>query len=114
MNLITFILTAMLITTLLYIINTYTTTKPDINKLSPYECGFDPLGNARTPISIQFFLIAILFILFDLEIVLLLPIPWSLNTNLPNTTITLVSAILLILTLGLMYEWLQGGLEWAE
>nr|YP_010034317.1 NADH dehydrogenase subunit 3 [Pseudoxenodon stejnegeri]QOW83895.1 NADH dehydrogenase subunit 3 [Pseudoxenodon stejnegeri] len=114
MNLITLALIAMLTTILLFTINTYATIKPDINKMSPYECGFDPLGNARTPISVQFFLIAILFILFDLEIVLLLPIPWSLSTNSPNTSTTLVSALLIILTLGLMYEWLQGGLEWTE
>nr|YP_010481323.1 NADH dehydrogenase subunit 3 [Hydrophis ornatus]BDB03943.1 NADH dehydrogenase subunit 3 [Hydrophis ornatus] len=100
--------------TLLYLINNLMTTKPDINKLSPYECGFDPLGNARTPISIQFFLVAILFILFDLEIVLLLPIPWSINTNPPTTMMLLITALLTILTLGLLYEWSQGGLEWTE
>nr|NP_008426.1 NADH dehydrogenase subunit 3 [Lycodon semicarinatus]O79553.1 RecName: Full=NADH-ubiquinone oxidoreductase chain 3; AltName: Full=NADH dehydrogenase subunit 3 [Lycodon semicarinatus]BAA33029.1 NADH dehydrogenase subunit 3 [Lycodon semicarinatus] len=114
MNLITLIIMAMAMTTALYTINTYTTMKPDINKLSPYECGFDPLGNARTPISIQFFLVAILFILFDLEIVLLLPTPWSMNTNPSNTTILLITMLLTILTLGLLYEWLQGGLEWTE
>nr|YP_010163946.1 NADH dehydrogenase subunit 3 [Gonyosoma frenatum]QRK25750.1 NADH dehydrogenase subunit 3 [Gonyosoma frenatum] len=114
MNLITLITMAMMTTIALYTINIHTITKPDINKLSPYECGFDPLGNARTPISIQFFLIAILFILFDLEIVLLLPIPWSMNTNPPDTTTMLITTVLTILTLGLMYEWLQGGLEWTE
>nr|YP_010891597.1 NADH dehydrogenase subunit 3 [Lachesis muta]WJM74502.1 NADH dehydrogenase subunit 3 [Lachesis muta] len=100
--------------TLVYAINSMMPKKPDINKLSPYECGFDPLGNARSPISIQFFLIAILFILFDLEIILLLPMPWSTNTNPTTTTTTLTTALLIILTLGLMYEWLQGGLEWTE
>nr|YP_003540878.1 NADH dehydrogenase subunit 3 [Imantodes cenchoa]ACD77414.1 NADH dehydrogenase subunit 3 [Imantodes cenchoa] len=114
MNLITLIILAAMTTMLLYTINIYMTYKPDINKLSPYECGFDPLGNARTPISIQFFLIAILFILFDLEIILLLPIPWSNNTNPPSSTIPLITTLLTILTLGLLYEWLQGGLEWTE
>nr|YP_009749598.1 NADH dehydrogenase subunit 3 [Opisthotropis latouchii]QII91732.1 NADH dehydrogenase subunit 3 [Opisthotropis latouchii] len=114
MNLITLISMAALTTTLLYVINIRIITKPDINKLSPYECGFDPMGNARTPISIQFFLVAILFILFDLEIILLLPIPWSMNTNPPNTAIMLTITLLTILTLGLMYEWLRGGLEWTE
>nr|YP_010352846.1 NADH dehydrogenase subunit 3 [Calamaria septentrionalis]UOD77173.1 NADH dehydrogenase subunit 3 [Calamaria septentrionalis] len=114
MNLIMLTLFAILTATLLYIINTHIVMKPDTNKLSPYECGFDPTGNARTPISIQFFLIAILFILFDLEIVLLLPSPWSMNTNPPHTTIVLITLLLTILTLGLLYEWLQGGLEWTE
>nr|YP_001648443.1 NADH dehydrogenase subunit 3 [Hypsiscopus plumbea]ABC55937.1 NADH dehydrogenase subunit 3 [Hypsiscopus plumbea] len=105
---------ALITTTIIYMINSHTNKNQDINKLSPYECGFDPMGNARTPISIQFFLVAILFILFDLEIVLLLPIPWSINTNPPNMTITLATTLLLILTMGLLYEWLQGGLEWTE
>nr|AKU77923.1 NADH dehydrogenase subunit 3 [Alophoixus bres]AKU77924.1 NADH dehydrogenase subunit 3 [Alophoixus bres] len=87
---------------------------PDSEKLSPYECGFDPLGSARLPFSIRFFLVAILFLLFDLEIALLLPLPWA--TQLQNPTITLIwaSTLILILTLGLVYEWAQGGLEWAE
>nr|AFB19663.1 NADH dehydrogenase subunit 3 [Garrulax chinensis] len=87
---------------------------PDSEKLSPYECGFDPLGSARLPFSIRFFLVAILFLLFDLEIALLLPLPWA--TQLPNpiTTLTWASVLILLLTLGLVYEWIQGGLEWAE
>nr|YP_002290838.1 NADH dehydrogenase subunit 3 [Ophiophagus hannah]ACF94343.1 NADH dehydrogenase subunit 3 [Ophiophagus hannah] len=113
MSMASMVITSLLTATLLFTVNTLATTKPDINKLSPYECGFDPLGNARTPISIQFFLVAILFILFDLEIVLLLPIPWSANTNPPTSTATLATTLLIILTLGLLYEWLQGGLEWT-
>nr|YP_008815342.1 NADH dehydrogenase subunit 3 [Trimeresurus albolabris]AGW46812.1 NADH dehydrogenase subunit 3 [Trimeresurus albolabris] len=114
MSLTLLIIMSMATATLLYIINTLMPTKPDINKLSPYECGFDPLGNARSPISIQFFLVAILFILFDLEIILLLPISWSTNTNPTTTTMTMTTILLITLTLGLVYEWLQGGLEWTE
>nr|YP_009048522.1 NADH dehydrogenase subunit 3 [Aprasia parapulchella]AHL17035.1 NADH dehydrogenase subunit 3 [Aprasia parapulchella] len=87
---------------------------PDTEKLSPYECGFDPLGSARLPFSLRFFLVAILFLLFDLEIALLLPIPWAINSMSPKTTTTLISTILTLLILGLLYEWTQGGLEWAE
>nr|QKN99092.1 NADH dehydrogenase subunit 3 [Plethodon cinereus] len=86
---------------------------PNSEKLSPYECGFDPLGTARLPFSIRFFLIAILFLLFDLEIALLLPTPWATQT-LPTNTFMWSTVILLLLTLGLVHEWYQGGLEWAE
>nr|ACU87940.1 NADH dehydrogenase subunit 3 [Chelidorhynx hypoxanthus] len=89
-------------------------TTPDSEKLSPYECGFDPLGSARLPFSIRFFLVAILFLLFDLEIALLLPLPWAIQLHSPITTLTWASILILLLTLGLVYEWLQGGLEWAE
>nr|ACR50282.1 NADH dehydrogenase subunit 3 [Dascyllus reticulatus] len=87
---------------------------PDQEKLSPYECGFDPLGSARLPFSMRFFLVAILFLLFDLEIALLLPLPWGDQLSSPLLTFAWASAVLLLLTLGLIYEWLQGGLEWAE
>nr|YP_009167133.1 NADH dehydrogenase subunit 3 [Centropyge eibli]ALD15868.1 NADH dehydrogenase subunit 3 [Centropyge eibli] len=87
---------------------------PDHEKLSPYECGFDPLGSARLPFSIRFFLVAILFLLFDLEIALLLPLPWGDQLSSPLLTFLWASTVLALLTLGLAYEWLQGGLEWAE
>nr|YP_010133190.1 NADH dehydrogenase subunit 3 [Cyprinodon elegans]QQL02968.1 NADH dehydrogenase subunit 3 [Cyprinodon elegans]QQL02981.1 NADH dehydrogenase subunit 3 [Cyprinodon elegans] len=87
---------------------------PDYEKLSPYECGFDPLGSARLPFSLRFFLVAILFLLFDLEIALLLPLPWGDQLPSPLLTFTWASLVLTLLTLGLIYEWLQGGLEWAE
>nr|WNH23045.1 NADH dehydrogenase subunit 3 [Xyrichtys martinicensis] len=87
---------------------------PDYEKLSPYECGFDPLGTARLPFSLRFFLVAILFLLFDLEIALLLPLPWGDQLTTPLLTFSWASSVLILLTLGLIYEWMQGGLEWAE
>nr|YP_009446494.1 NADH dehydrogenase subunit 3 [Bokermannohyla alvarengai]ATY40982.1 NADH dehydrogenase subunit 3 [Bokermannohyla alvarengai] len=87
---------------------------PDSEKLSPYECGFDPLGTARLPFSMRFFLVAILFLLFDLEIALLLPTPWASQLITPSLTMLYASIILLLLTLGFIYEWVMGGLEWAE
>lgn len=88
--------------------------KINYEKLSPYECGFNPLSSARLPFSIRFFLVAILFLLFDLEIALLLPLPWGNQLETPLTTFIWASVVLALLTLGFIYEWTQGGLEWAE
>nr|YP_004123551.1 NADH dehydrogenase subunit 3 [Cynoglossus abbreviatus]ACT80250.1 NADH dehydrogenase subunit 3 [Cynoglossus abbreviatus]AFB71293.1 NADH dehydrogenase subunit 3 [Cynoglossus abbreviatus] len=87
---------------------------PDFQKLSPYECGFDPMCSARLPFSLHFFLVAILFLLFDLEIALLFPLPWA--DQLPLATTPYIYTLILIILLGggLIYEWLQGGLEWAK
>nr|ABS29858.1 NADH dehydrogenase subunit 3 [Hylarana eschatia]ABS29860.1 NADH dehydrogenase subunit 3 [Hylarana eschatia]ABS29862.1 NADH dehydrogenase subunit 3 [Hylarana eschatia]ABS29864.1 NADH dehydrogenase subunit 3 [Hylarana eschatia]ABS29866.1 NADH dehydrogenase subunit 3 [Hylarana eschatia] len=87
---------------------------PNTEKLSPYECGFDPLASARLPYSMRFFLVAILFLLFDLEIALLLPTPWAIQLLNPIMALTWASVIIILLTLGFIYEWLQGALEWAE
>uniref|UniRef100_A0AB39A6D5 NADH-ubiquinone oxidoreductase chain 3 n=1 Tax=Ophisternon sp. b AFMS-2024 TaxID=3231494 RepID=A0AB39A6D5_9TELE len=87
---------------------------PSYEKLSPYECGFDPLGSARLPFSLRFFLIAILFLLFDLEIALLLPLPWGDQLITPHYTLLWASIVLILFIIGLIYEWLQGGLNWAD
>nr|YP_009414921.1 NADH dehydrogenase subunit 3 [Vanmanenia stenosoma]AKN58308.1 NADH dehydrogenase subunit 3 [Pseudogastromyzon fasciatus jiulongjiangensis]AST23829.1 NADH dehydrogenase subunit 3 [Vanmanenia stenosoma] len=87
---------------------------PDAEKLSPYGCGFGPLGSARLPFSIRFFLVAILFLLFGLEIALLLPLPWGDQLYSPTGTFFWATAVQFLLTLGLIYGWTQGGLEWAE
>nr|ACR50303.1 NADH dehydrogenase subunit 3 [Plectroglyphidodon lacrymatus] len=116
MNLITIMVSiAIAISTILAIVSFWLPQMtPDHEKLSPYECGFDPLGSARLPFSMRFFLVAILFLLFDLEIALLLPLPWGDQLSSPLLTLFWAFAVLVILTLGLVYEWLQGGLEWAE
>nr|YP_009108058.1 NADH dehydrogenase subunit 3 [Oreomystis bairdi]AIU45375.1 NADH dehydrogenase subunit 3 [Oreomystis bairdi] len=116
MNMILFMLTLSLtLSILLTALNFWLAQmNPDSEKLSPYECGFDPLGSARLPFSIRFFLVAILFLLFDLEIALLLPLPWAIQLESPTTTLIWTSFLLILLTLGLIYEWMQGGLEWAE
>lgn len=83
-------------------------------KASPYECGFDPIGSARLPFSIKFFLIAITFLLFDLEIALLLPLPWASQTNSLNIITIIALALISLLAISLAYEWLHQGLEWTE
>nr|AQR59503.1 NADH dehydrogenase subunit 3 [Garrulax delesserti]AQR59504.1 NADH dehydrogenase subunit 3 [Garrulax delesserti] len=116
MNMITFMITLSLTLSLaLTALNFWIAqVNPDSEKLSPYECGFDPLGSARLPFSIRFFLVAILFLLFDLEIALLLPLPWAIQLQDPTTTLMWTSTLIFLLTAGLAYEWAQGGLEWAE
>nr|YP_009115782.1 NADH dehydrogenase subunit 3 [Temnopleurus hardwickii]AJC10790.1 NADH dehydrogenase subunit 3 [Temnopleurus hardwickii] len=86
----------------------------DGEKNSPYECGFDPLNSARLPFSFRFFLVAILFLLFDLEIALLFPLPAANIISDPATLLLVSTIFMTILTLGLVFEWVNGGLEWAE
>nr|WAK85359.1 NADH dehydrogenase subunit 3 [Aquila chrysaetos canadensis] len=116
MNMITFMLTLTLTLSILLItLNLWLAqTNPDSEKLSPYECGFDPLGSARLPFSIRFFLSSHPIPAIRPEIALLLPLPWAMQLQSPTTTLTWASIIISLLTLGLIYEWLQGGLEWAE
>nr|YP_010409746.1 NADH dehydrogenase subunit 3 [Saguinus geoffroyi]URH14553.1 NADH dehydrogenase subunit 3 [Saguinus geoffroyi]USH11107.1 NADH dehydrogenase subunit 3 [Saguinus geoffroyi]USH11108.1 NADH dehydrogenase subunit 3 [Saguinus geoffroyi] len=83
-------------------------------KHNPYECGFDPTTSAHLPFSMKFFLVAITFLLFDLEIALLLPLPWATQTNNLMLTINMTFTLLIILVLGLVYEWTQKGLDWVE
>nr|YP_009262398.1 NADH dehydrogenase subunit 3 [Gramastacus insolitus]ANI86974.1 NADH dehydrogenase subunit 3 [Gramastacus insolitus] len=86
----------------------------DREKMSPFECGFDPKDSARLPFSLRFFLIAVIFLIFDVEITLLLPLA---NTS-PLTNIyvwTLLALFfLLVLLLGLYFEWWKGALEWSQ
>nr|YP_010463285.1 NADH dehydrogenase subunit 3 [Macropes dentipes]UUJ37809.1 NADH dehydrogenase subunit 3 [Macropes dentipes] len=86
----------------------------DREKMSPFECGFDPKSKARMPFSIQFFLIAVLFLIFDIEIAIILPMMVTMKTsNLMSWTLT-ASIFILILTLGLYHEWKNNMLEWSN
>ncbi len=85
--------------------------KVDNEKLSPYECGFDPFQDTRSSFDIRFYLVAILFIIFDLEISFLFP--WCLSLGiLPNFAFWSMFLFLLLLTIGFIYEWKKGALEW--
>nr|YP_010722344.1 NADH dehydrogenase subunit 3 [Jonas distinctus]WDV10186.1 NADH dehydrogenase subunit 3 [Jonas distinctus] len=86
----------------------------DREKSSPYECGFDPKESARLPFSLRFFLVAVIFLIFDVEITLLLPIASIFSsTNLLSWLLTTI-IFLLILLIGLYFEWSQNALEWLE
>lgn len=85
--------------------------KPDSEKLSPYECGFAPFSDARHKFDVRFYLVSILFILFDLEIAFLFPWAISLGTiGLFGFVSMLV--FLAVLTVGFIYEWRKGALDW--
>lgn len=86
----------------------------DREKSSPFECGFDPIKSARLPFSLRFFLLAIIFLIFDVEIVLLFPALISLVSTFDLRLLVGISLFLLILIAGLFHEWNEGSLDWAQ
>ena len=84
---------------------------PDPEKLSAYECGFEPFSDSRMEFDIRFYLVAILFIIFDLEIAFLFP--WAISLgNIGLLGFVSMMIFLLILTVGFIYEWKKGVLDW--
>nr|YP_009739578.1 NADH dehydrogenase subunit 3 [Boreotrophon candelabrum]QIC50564.1 NADH dehydrogenase subunit 3 [Boreotrophon candelabrum] len=86
----------------------------DREKSSPFECGFDPIKSARLPFSMRFFLLAIIFLIFDVEIVLLFPILVSMTSSFSLALMLSLFIFLMILILGLFHEWNEGSLDWAQ
>ena len=84
---------------------------PDPEKLSAYECGFEPFNDSRMEFDVRFYLVAILFIIFDLEIAFLFPWAISLGTIGLYGYISML-IFLFILTIGFIYEWKKGALDW--
>ena len=82
-----------------------------IEKISPFECGFSPKFNARLPFTLRFFLIAIIFIIFDVELVLIFPFLIKIFSINIFYILLLISIFLIILILGLFHEWNQGSLD---
>ena len=84
---------------------------PDPEKLSAYECGFEPFNDSRMEFDIRFYLVAILFIIFDLEIAFLFP--WAISLgNIGILGFTSMMIFLFILAVGFVYEWKKGALDW--
>ena len=84
---------------------------PDPEKLSAYECGFEPFQDSRMEFDVRFYLVAILFIIFDLEIAFLFP--WAISLgNIGILGFTSMMIFLFILTVGFIYEWKKGALDW--
>jgi NADH-quinone oxidoreductase subunit A len=85
--------------------------RPDSEKLSPYECGFDPFEDARVRFDVRYYLVAILFIIFDLEVAFLFPWAVSLG-DIGIFGFWSMIVFLGVLTVGFAYEWRKGALEW--
>jgi NADH-quinone oxidoreductase subunit A len=85
--------------------------KPDPEKLSAYECGFEAFGDSRMQFDVRFYLVAILFIIFDLEIAFLFP--WAISLgSIGALGFWSMMLFLFILTIGFIYEWKKGALDW--
>nr|YP_009346074.1 NADH dehydrogenase subunit 3 [Ogadenus brumpti]AMX74046.1 NADH dehydrogenase subunit 3 [Ogadenus brumpti]AMX74059.1 NADH dehydrogenase subunit 3 [Ogadenus brumpti] len=98
-----------------FIVSLLTKKKTNLSKekLSPFECGFDPFTSSRLPFSIRFFMITIIFLIFDIEIIILLPLP--IISNLSHWSLPFsFFLILTIIFIGLIYEWKKGMIEWLK
>jgi NADH-quinone oxidoreductase subunit A len=85
--------------------------RPDSEKLSPYECGFEPFADARSKFDVRYYLVAILFIIFDLEVAFLFP--WAVSLGAIGVFgFWSMMVFLFVLTVGFVYEWKKGALEW--
>jgi NADH-quinone oxidoreductase subunit A len=85
--------------------------RPDAEKLSPYECGFEPIGDLRGTFHVRFYVVAILFVLFDVEFIFLFPWAASLG-QIGFWGYLSMMVFLFVLTVGFVYEWRKGALEW--
>nr|YP_009489588.1 NADH dehydrogenase subunit 3 [Losaria neptunus]SPP23491.1 NADH dehydrogenase subunit 3 [Losaria neptunus] len=86
----------------------------DREKNSPFECGFDPISSARIPFSLHFFLITMIFLIFDIEIALIFPLIYSFYLVNFYTMMKISFFFLIILLIGLYHEWNQNMLNWTN
>ncbi|MDC3060458.1 NADH-quinone oxidoreductase subunit A [Candidatus Pelagibacter sp.] len=109
---IVFLLVALVLSVAFVVVNYLASPKnPDPEKLSAYECGFEPFNDSRMEFDVRFYLVAILFIIFDLEIAFLFP--WAISLGkIGILGFTSMMIFLFILTIGFIYEWKKGALDW--
>ena len=111
-SIILFLIIALILSFGFIVINfLFSPKKPDPEKLSAYECGFEPFNDSRMEFDVRFYLVAILFIIFDLEIAFLFPWAISLGKIVLLGFISMM-IFLVILTVGFIYEWKKGALDW--
>ena len=107
-----FLIIALVLSCAFILVNLLLSPKnPDPEKLSAYECGFEPFEDSRLEFDVRFYLVAILFIIFDLEIAFLFP--WAISLgNIGLLGFSSMMILLGILTVGFIYEWKKGALDW--
>jgi len=107
-----FLLFSLFLTALIFSLSYFIANQnEDIEKVSPYECGFDPFEDARNQVDIHFYLVAILFIIFDIEAAYLYP--WAVSlANLDSSSLWVFIDFLVELAVGLVYAWKCGALDW--
>ncbi len=112
LSIIIFLIIAIGLSTGFILINFFLSPKkPDPEKLSTYECGFEPFSDSRMEFDVRFYLVAILFIIFDLEIAFLFP--WAISLGqIGLFGFISMMIFLFILTVGFVYEWKKGALDW--
>nr|YP_009378971.1 NADH dehydrogenase subunit 3 [Nembrotha kubaryana]ARI43835.1 NADH dehydrogenase subunit 3 [Nembrotha kubaryana] len=97
---------------MVYFITNYLSYLDFSEKLTPFECGFDPLSKMRSPFSTRFFLLVVLFLIFDVEIALLFPVLSIFSENISILVASALMLFLLILLFGMFHEWNEGALDW--
>nr|WRY69446.1 NADH dehydrogenase subunit 3 [Acanthochitona defilippii] len=102
-------LSSVLILVSLYLVKKKVMTR---EKGSPFECGFDPKNSARIPFSMRFFLVTVIFLVFDIEIVLLLPYLFSASVGVSMFSLLSGVMVVIVLMVGTFHEWSEGSLEW--
>ena len=112
LSIIIFLIIAIILSTGFIIVNfAFSPKNPDPEKLSAYECGFEAFNDSRMEFDVRFYLVAILFIIFDLEIAFLFP--WAISLGkIGIFGFISMMIFLFILTIGFIYEWKKGALDW--
>nr|QKW88774.1 NADH dehydrogenase subunit 3 [Rhytidodus viridiflavus] len=112
MHMMTIMMIILLIMSMLIMISKKSIT--DMEKLTPFECGFNPMSNKRLPFSIHFFLVAVIFLIFDIEIIIILPMVITMKYTLMKYWLTTSIMFILVLMMGLYHEWYNGMLKWTK
>ena len=112
LSILIFIFVALVISVGFILLNfLFSPKNPDTDKLSAYECGFEAFGDSRMEFDVRFYLVAILFVIFDLEIAFLFP--WAISLgNIGTLGFWSMMIFLFVLTIGFVYEWKKGALDW--